>query len=193
MPMHNSSDSVPQGGLKIEDGDSEPDQCLDIEFVVQAGDWSAIGSLDALFSSISKVMNEHLVLPTARCAAVVALSDDGEVHKLNQQYRGKDRPTNVLSFPAARSGVPVEGVTFLGDVIVASETLLREARAQGIAERNHLAHLIVHGVLHLVGFDHDSDGDAETMEQIEIEVLADLGVANPYSTQQFEETIDKPG
>lgn len=102
----------------------------------------------------------------------------GESRRLNQQYRGKDKPTNVLSFPAsAPAGVTPEP---LGDLVICPVVLKREAREQGKSERAHWAHLVVHGTLHLVGYDHEVDHEARRMERREIAVLRKLGFDNPY-------------
>ena len=108
----------------------------------------------------------------------VALIDDRAMRKLNRTYRGKDKPTNVLSFPAGEAG---EGKTrALGDIAIALGTVKREARAQGKALGDHVTHLMVHAVLHLLGYDHESDPDAEHMEALERKALAALGIADPY-------------
>lgn len=109
------------------------------------------------------------------------LTDDHVVRGLNRDYRGKDRPTNVLSFPhtpVAGGGSP-EAV-LLGDVVVAFETTAAEAVAEGKALADHLRHLVVHGVLHLVGYDHETETDARRMEGLEVAVLAGLGIDDPY-------------
>ena len=108
----------------------------------------------------------------------VVLSDDARVRDLNRTYRRKDKPTNVLSFPAG--AVRPDGVTLLGDVVLAFETCASEAKAQGKTLRAHLAHLVVHGVLHLLGHDHLRARQAERMEALERAVLARLGIADPY-------------
>jgi probable rRNA maturation factor len=101
-----------------------------------------------------------------------------ESRRLNHQYRGKDKPTNVLSFPTtAQPGVSPQP---LGDIVICPVVLKREAREQGKSERAHWAHLVVHGTLHLVGYDHERDGDARRMERREIAVLRRLGFPNPY-------------
>ncbi|MGQ0674605.1 MAG: rRNA maturation RNase YbeY [Rhodospirillales bacterium] len=109
----------------------------------------------------------------ARGEIAVVLADDATLRRLNRDYRGKDKPTNVLSFPLAADGT-------LGDVVLALETLLAEAAAQGKPAADHLAHLVVHGVLHLLGYDHKRPAEARRMETLEIKVLRRLRVADPY-------------
>ncbi|HVZ54762.1 MAG TPA: rRNA maturation RNase YbeY [Pseudolabrys sp.] len=109
----------------------------------------------------------------------VALTDDAAVRTLNRDWRGIDKPTNVLSFPA--SAPKIKGMpALLGDVIVAYETLAREAAEENKPVLHHLAHLVVHGYLHLLGYDHQTDSEAEAMEGIEREILARLNIADPY-------------
>ncbi len=109
---------------------------------------------------------------------VVLLSDDAGVQDLNQRFRDKDRPTNVLSFPAAESAFP-----HLGDVVLGYAYCAAEAKTQGKTLSDHLSHLVVHGVLHLLGRDHEDDAEAEEMEAEEREILASLGVADPYAAE----------
>ena len=113
----------------------------------------------------------------------VLLADDARVRELNRDWRGKDRPTNVLSFPAWEPGTPVpgDGPLPLGDIAVALETVLREAAAEGKTPEAHLAHLVVHGTLHLLGHDHEAEDEAERMEALEVRALAALGIADPYA------------
>ena len=108
----------------------------------------------------------------------VVLSDDARVRLLNREWRGKDAPTNVLSFPA--EATPPAGPRMLGDVILAFGTCAREAKAQGKTLGAHATHLVVHGVLHLLGHDHQDDAAAGRMEALERRVLARLGIADPY-------------
>ncbi len=109
----------------------------------------------------------------------VLLSDDDAVRALNRDWRGKDTPTNVLSFPADTPDLP--GMPrLLGDIVLARETVVREAVAQNKTVEAHLMHLAVHGFLHLLGYDHETPSEAEEMEAREIEILATLDVANPY-------------
>ena len=117
----------------------------------------------------------------------VLLADDATVRELNRRYRGEDRPTNVLSFPAGAAVPPRfaadDEPAPLGDVALALETVLREAAEAGIGAADHLAHLVVHGALHLLGYDHGTDAEAAVMENLETEVLAALGVADPYAEE----------
>ncbi len=108
----------------------------------------------------------------------VVLSDDATVKRLNRDYRRKDKPTNVLSFPLADA--TTTPCRLLGDVILARETVLAEAAAEGKRPGDHLSHLVVHGVLHLLGFDHEKDADARRMAALERRILAGLGIADPY-------------
>jgi probable rRNA maturation factor len=128
---------------------------------------------------------ERLVRRAARAAVaatrrtgarslVVALADDRRVRALNARDRNKDKPTNVLSYPSGET-------VFLGDVVLARQTVWREARLQKKKPADHLSHLVVHGTLHLLGYDHETgDADAERMEVLERRVLAKLGIADPY-------------
>jgi probable rRNA maturation factor len=120
----------------------------------------------------------------APAAAIVdiTLADDKAQQSLNRTWRGRDAPTNVLAFPAADSSVPVPtgAPLLLGDVVLAFETVCREASEQQKPFADHLRHLVVHGVLHLLGYDHIDATDAAHMEAREIAVLAELGVPNPY-------------
>ena len=116
----------------------------------------------------------------------VRLTDDAEVHALNRDFRGKDRPTNVLSFPQVQADLldsltnSDDGEILLGDIVLARETCAREAEEKGVSLAAHATHLIVHGTLHLVGYDHIDDHGAAVMEALEVKALASLGLANPY-------------
>ena len=105
----------------------------------------------------------------------IVLADDAFQQHLNRDWRGQDKPTNVLSFPA---GLSAGG--HLGDVVLAHETVRREAERDGKAFAHHVAHLVVHGILHLLGYDHGTEAEARDMEALEVEILARLAVPNPY-------------
>ncbi|MEE9317624.1 MAG: rRNA maturation RNase YbeY [Rhodospirillales bacterium] len=115
----------------------------------------------------------------------IVLADDAFVRNLNRDYRDQDKPTNVLSFPAleeeAKTKPPADAPQLLGDVVVAYETTAAEARDQGKPLGDHLSHLVIHGMLHLLGHDHQTASQANEMEKLEIDVLAGLEIANPYA------------
>ena len=111
----------------------------------------------------------------------VRIVDSAEIHALNSKYRSKDKPTNVLSFPAGKvAGLPADIPVLLGDIVVCASIVCDEAKAQGKAVEDHWAHMLVHGTLHLLGFDHETDSEAAAMETLETCILSDHGVADPY-------------
>ena len=114
----------------------------------------------------------------AEVELVIRIVDEAESQALNRSYRGKDRPTNVLSFPF--EAPPGIGSRHLGDIVVCAAVVEREALEQGKPLAAHWAHMIVHGVLHLLGYDHEDDREAEVMESLEIRILAGLGLPDPY-------------
>lgn len=115
---------------------------------------------------------------------VIRLVDEAEIQDLNREYRGKDKPTNVLSFPSILPTV-VES-NLLGDIIICAPVVLREAQEQGKSVDAHWAHMVVHGVLHLLGYDHREDSDGDSMERLEKEIMAGLGFLNPYEEGRHE-------
>ncbi len=119
--------------------------------------------------------------PPVRAGEVtVRLSGDAAVRRLNHDFRGKDKPTNVLSFPMAEGDGPDGTPAPLGDIVIAYGTVAREAASQGKTIEQHLLHLVVHGVLHLLGYDHERPADARRMESLETRILASFGIADPY-------------
>lgn len=119
--------------------------------------------------------------PDVKWPVSLVFTDDEAVRRLNAQFRGRDKATNVLSFPPGDA--PVAEHDYLGDIALAFETCEREAAAKKIPLADHAAHLIVHGVLHLIGYDHENDDEAEEMERRESEILVTLGVADPYGLE----------
>lgn len=116
----------------------------------------------------------------AGSSMVIRIVDEGEARNLNHRFRGKEAATNVLSFPA--EAPPGYDWNHLGDLVICAPVVAREAAEQGKAPADHWAHLVVHGVLHLLGHDHQHDEEAEAMEALEVRVLAGLGVADPYQS-----------
>ena len=149
-----------------------------IELAVEAESWAALGGPEALAREAVEAALAVAGHAGEDLSLSLLLADDGAVRRLNRTFRGKDKPTNVLSFPAsAPAGVP--GPRPLGDVALAFETVAREAESEGKTLADHARHLIVHGTLHLLGYDHETDAEAERMEALEIEALARLGIADP--------------
>ena len=142
-----------------------------IEISIKSAGWSGIGDLDELTNSAIHAAWRHAGRPQSGEFSVL-FADDAAMRALNFKFRGLDEPTNVLSFP---SDPPL-----MGDIVLAAETVAREASAQSKSLANHLCHLIVHGALHLMGHDHQTGEEAERMEALEIAALAELGVSNPY-------------
>ncbi len=159
-----------------------PDPALRIEVVEESGDWSGFDVGRRAGPIAPAILGR---LPGAAGVVVLALADDATVRNLNRQFRGKDRPTNVLSFPSGEE--PGTGAA-LGDVVLAVETLEREAADEGKAPGDHFAHLAIHGILHLLGYDHESDEDAERMERLETAILADLGIEDPYAETEVADS-----
>ena len=146
---------------------------MTVDVDVQARAWLAL--LPDVEALAQRAAEAALDGSTGARGVAILLADDGELQELNRRYRGKAAPTNVLSFPAAPSAAP-----HLGDLALSWGVCAREAEAQGKPLADHLQHLVVHGVLHLLGFDHEAEDEAETMEALERVVLARLGVDDPY-------------
>jgi probable rRNA maturation factor len=178
---------------------ASPAERLDISFSLESGDWeTAAADVERLTDAAARAAFEAAEKPEilggdTPVEMSLVLADDALVQTLNRDYRDKDKPTNVLSFAllddlddtdedaddvlAREEGMPI----LIGDVILAFETVQREALEQGKSFGDHLTHLVIHGVLHLLGYDHQSDPDADRMERLETSILARLGIADPYS------------
>jgi probable rRNA maturation factor len=152
-----------------------------IDIVIESPLWDRIADIEAQVRRAAEA-----ALPTTRadCEIAVLLTDDRSMRALNARFRGSDKPTNVLSFPAPVSAQPTAGEgapsAFLGDIVVAFETAKAEADAEEKEFGHHVTHLIVHGVLHLLGYDHEADAEAEAMEARERAILLQLDISDPY-------------
>ena len=149
-------------------------------------DWTALADRAAR-AAIERTPHGELVTSPALVEISVRLASDEEVRTLNAQYRGKDKPTNVLSFPMVQPDLidtvsqnSDDGELLLGDIVLAHGVCVAEAAERGISVEHHATHLLVHGTLHLLGYDHGDDDEAEGMEAIERQALAALGIADPY-------------
>jgi len=164
-------------------GPSSTGSALEVEVVRRAEIWNRIAvSDDALLRAANAAFAAASPARRDPYEATLVLTDDAEVRALNRIWRGKDTSTNVLSFPAGEPVGATHGESLpLGDVVLAAETVLAEADDKGISVADHVAHLVVHGTLHLLGHDHAHDADAERLESLETEVLAGLGIADPYA------------
>lgn len=162
---------------------------ISIDCALRSDDWACLPeAVELAECAASAALAACPALP-AGGELSLALSDDAEVQVLNKAYRGKDGPTNVLSFPGDPLPEEDEGRPYLlGDVVLAQGVCAREAAAQDKTLADHLSHLVVHGVLHLLGHDHEGDAEAARMEALEVDVLAGLGVADPYAAERGAET-----
>ncbi|MEL6708789.1 MAG: rRNA maturation RNase YbeY [Pseudomonadota bacterium] len=150
------------------------------------GDWVALAQRAG--QVLGEVAPE---LTNARLSVSVLFTSNAQVHELNREWRQRDKPTNVLSFPMLERDellalAPEGPPEMLGDIALAYETSAREANEKGIPFEHHAAHLIIHGLLHLAGYDHvNSDEEAEAMEALEIRALAKMGIADPYGDREL--------
>ena len=163
---------------------------LGVEVVRHDDAWSSTPISDDLLARAARAAFAAVpTKPAGNYEVAVVLTGDAEMRALNRTWRGKDAPTNVLSVPADHD---VSGPGFLGDVVLAFETVRNEARDLDIPVENHAAHLAVHGVLHLLGLDHATEAEAERMEALERSALASLGIADPYAEKEPAQTAEVP-
>jgi probable rRNA maturation factor len=148
--------------------------------------WEDIATTAAR-AAVAQTPHGPLLTTPAHVEVSVRLTSDEEVHALNRQYRGKDKPTNVLSFPMVQPDLLAtvsqnsdDGELLLGDIVLAHGVCIAEGAERGIAIEDHLTHLVVHGMLHLLGYDHQTDDEGDAMEEIERAALRRLGIADPY-------------
>jgi probable rRNA maturation factor len=147
-----------------------------IDVVIESARWQ---NAPRAASVVRRAIGAAAPARTRGSEVSVVLTSDRAIRTLNRRWRGRDRPTNVLSFPAPAAARG--GPRHLGDIVLAYETVAREARAEGKPLDHHIAHLALHGFLHLLGYDHESNGQAEAMERRERRILARLGVPDPYA------------
>jgi probable rRNA maturation factor len=150
----------------------------------QSRQWRALGDLPALRARVAQAIEAALavapVQPMAGAELSLLLTDDRRIRIVNRDWRGFDKATNVLSFPAAPAD-KIAASPVLGDIVIAFETVASEAEAEGKAPADHFSHLVIHGLLHLLGEDHETDAEAQRMEALEVAALARLGIADPYA------------
>jgi probable rRNA maturation factor len=163
-----------------------------VDLRIAAGDWSALATPEALAERAAGAACAELGLDAGGYEVAILLTDDAEIARLNADFRDKPTPTNVLSWPAFPLSPGADGVppsppraqageeTPLGDIALAAETVAREAEERGLAMADHATHLITHAFLHLLGYDHRTEAEAEAMERVERRALARIGVADPY-------------
>jgi probable rRNA maturation factor len=144
-----------------------------IDIVIAEKKWRKPGLVARLEGAAALVLRRH---KKAKASLTLLLADDKQVKALNRDFRGKNKPTNVLSFPS-------EERSYLGDIALAYGVTAKEARAGGKRFADHATHLVVHGTLHLLGYDHETARDAKKMEPLEVEILAKLGISDPYRPQ----------
>jgi probable rRNA maturation factor len=156
---------------------NELSEASSVDIVVESMLWEAEPASEAALRRA--ILAAALALSTGDAELAVVLSDDASIQTLNKQWRNIDKPTNVLSFPSGaphHDGQPI----LLGDIVIAYETTATEAKAEGKPFLHHLSHLAVHGFLHLVGHDHETDPEADVMEALEQDILARLDIPDPY-------------
>ena len=156
----------------------QPDSIFDIAVSISSPAWEAVlPDAERLCVESALAVLGPATKPTELS---IVLSSDAEIRILNRDYRGKDTTTNVLSFPSGLSS-DLTGTDMLGDVILAFETVSMEAARDGKPLESHLRHLVVHGVLHLLGYDHETEDEATEMERREVEILDGFGISDPYN------------
>jgi probable rRNA maturation factor len=157
------------------------------EVLIVADCWHTEPDAEAIIHRAIATAAEFADADLGEAELAVMLTDDAGVRTLNSNWRGIDKPTNVLSFPAlppTGPGGPNDAPRMLGDIAIAYETTRREADDEQKPFDHHLSHLAVHGFLHLIGYDHEQDEDAEAMEALEQEILAQLGIPDPYADRE---------
>jgi probable rRNA maturation factor len=158
-----------------------------LEVLVVAECWQAEPDAETVIHRAISAAAEFVATDVGDTELAIMLTDDTGIRTLNNNWRGVDKPTNVLSFPAlppSGPGGPDDAPRMLGDIAIAYQTTRQEADQEQKPFDHHLSHLAVHGFLHLIGYDHEQDDDAEDMETLEREILAQLGIPDPYSDRE---------
>jgi probable rRNA maturation factor len=157
---------------------------VDIDINLSAAEWEILDGLEAL---VRRCVDASLAETGAKlvdgCELSVTFCDDAEIQELNAEWRGKDKPTNVLSFPTPGK---LAARPLLGDIVIAYETVAREAADQGKTLNEHTAHMVIHGFLHLIGYDHETAAEADEMEGLERRIASRLGLRDPYAEGEDE-------
>lgn len=157
-----------------------------IEVTVERSEWKLhVTEIEQFATRIVRgTLDRSDEVPPGQLEVSVVFSDDATIRDLNARFRGKDTPTNVLSFPGYDAEAPFVGSVLLGDIVLAMETIEREAADQNKAFQDHLAHLLIHGTLHLLGLDHQDDDQADHMERTETRIMTHLGFGDPYAISE---------
>ena len=151
---------------------------VSVDLAVEDPSWTALGDLQSLAEgAVAAALAEAGAAPAEGTELSCLFCDDAAIRALNKRWRGMDKPTNVLSFPATGPGSGL----MLGDIALSYGTAMREAEAEGKRPRDHVAHLIIHGTLHLLGEDHGDEAEADAMEAREVRAMARLGLPDPYA------------
>jgi probable rRNA maturation factor len=188
MPKSAAESALEANSGRKRDSGPMPSFALPItEVLVVAECWQTEPDAEAIIQRAVAVAAEIVDAGPGEAELAVMLTDDAGIRTLNSNWRGIDKPTNVLSFtalpPTGPSG-PDDAPRMLGDIAIAYETTRKEADDEQKPFDHHLSHLAVHGFLHLIGYDHETDGDAESMESLEQEILAQLGIPDPYADRE---------
>jgi probable rRNA maturation factor len=152
---------------------------VQIEVIVRSARWRKRPTAKTIVKKAVLAAADAVSTPPAELAIV--LGDDSAIRALNRDWRDKNAPTNVLSFPAAAAGKTRPASPYIGDIVIAYQTVAREAVAEGKPFSHHLAHLAIHGFLHLLGYDHENDRDAQKMERLERKILKRMAIPDPYA------------
>ncbi|WP_336294491.1 rRNA maturation RNase YbeY [Bartonella sp. CB169] len=154
---------------------------ISIDITVESPGWNDEQMLYNITEKVLTMIMHHLSLENVVSEISLLFTDDKHMAQINAQWRNKNKPTNVLSFPAFPLKVGQTPGLMLGDIIIAQETVMLEAKKEGKLFKDHLTHMIVHGVLHLLGYDHETDDEALEMEKLEREILQKLFIKDPYT------------